>query len=270
MSWHLDEGVIEAYVDHGADPATAFSVEAHVLTCAKCRAAIASRFDDSRLAEAWRGLRLSIAGSPRTAQERALIAVGVREETARLLAVTPSLQLSWFAALAMTLALALTLAHLSVHGSAWFLIAAPILPLGATVLAYGPHADPAYEIAIAAPRSLFDLMMIRTTAVLVTSIFVVGTATVFLPDVDWRAAGWILPSLALSINMLVLSSRMSPVAVGAGFAVTWIGGVVMLGELAALESLWGPTMQAGFGGAAAIGALALFASRQRFETGRIV
>ncbi|HYO61187.1 MAG TPA: zf-HC2 domain-containing protein [Actinomycetota bacterium] len=269
MSWHVDDSAMRAYVGNSADPATAFSVEAHVLTCAECRAVVAASFDDARLAAGWTGLRRSVTAPRRSVLERALTAAGVSDETARLLEVTPSLQLSWIAALTMTVAVALALAHLSSPGATWFLIAAPILPLGGTILAYGPHVDPAYEIAAAASRSRFALLMIRTTAVLIVSGVVIGIAAAFLPEVGWRAAGWILPSLALSVDMLALSTRTTFLRAGLTFGVVWVAGVTVLAEAAALDALWEPTAQAAFGGAALIGAVLLFASRHQFETGRI-
>lgn len=42
-------------------------------------------------------------------------------------------------------------------------------------------------------------MLLRSAAVLATTIAVMGLAALLLPGADWTAAAWILPSLALTV-----------------------------------------------------------------------
>ena len=59
-------------------------------------------------------------------------------------------------------------AYVGTHGVAVFLALAPLLPMVGVALAYGPTADPAYEIAAATPYSGVRLLALRTAFVVAT------------------------------------------------------------------------------------------------------
>src|SRR4030095_3239709 len=80
-AWHASEELLRRYAAGGLDTASAWSIESHLPGCADCR----------RLA------------GPLVAPQR----TRPSEPTARLLAATPSLTLSWLLAVGLVLAFAL-------------------------------------------------------------------------------------------------------------------------------------------------------------------
>src|SRR2546425_2935112 len=103
MSWHGDASTFEAYADGEIDGARALSLEAHLLECASCREGLTAAADPGALEQAWGVIAGELdAPAPRIV-ERALLLLGVPDHVGRLLAATPSLRLSWFAALSVAL-----------------------------------------------------------------------------------------------------------------------------------------------------------------------
>lgn len=148
--------------------------------------------------------------------ERALARVGMRDDIARLLGATPSLRISWFGAAAVAIGFSTWAARSGKPGATMaFLVVAPLLPVAGVAAAYGPWVDPMHEVTQAAPLSSFRLILLRATSVLVVAAVVVGLAAVALPDAEWTAFAWILPSLGLTLASLALSTFM-PVHLAAG------------------------------------------------------
>lgn len=125
--------------------------------------------------------------------ERTLVRLGIADHVARLLAATPSLRLSWFAALAVALGFAVSAAYTG--AVVVFLVVAPLVPLAGVAAAYGPGVDPTYEIGLASPMRSYRLLLIRALAVLTASMGLAGAAALALPTLNWSTAAWLLPSL---------------------------------------------------------------------------
>jgi hypothetical protein len=228
MTWHADADTLSRYAADELDDARAYSIEAHLLSCANCRGLLAPSADATVLDRAWEGIVETLDAPSPGVVERVLLALGVREHIARLLAATPSLRLSWL--VAESLVLGFTVAATSAaegtpRGDAAllaYLLIAALLPVAGIAVAYGPGMDPTYEIGRAAPMRSFRLLMIRAAAVLVVSIAIAGLGALALPTSDWSAAAWILPSLALTLATLALSTTMRPVFAAATVAVAWL------------------------------------------------
>ncbi len=154
--------------------------------------------------------------------ERLLTAVGIAPDTARLVAVTPSLQLSWLTGTTVALLMALALAQTGERGIGLFLALAPVLPVAGVAVAFGPRTDPLHEVAVAAPYSSFRLLLLRSAAVLTTSLLLAVPAAALLPATAWVAAGWLLPALALTCTALALATRVDPVVSSAVLAGCWL------------------------------------------------
>ena len=264
MSWHVGDTVIERYATGRLDAANAFSVEAHLLDCADCRARTAPLADAARLEAVWAGVQ-ELVDTPKVSPvEHVLLHVGVREHVARLLAATPSLTLSWLSAVALCLGFAVVAAHESERGAAVFLALAPLLPLAGVAAAYGPWLDPTYEIGLAAPMRAFKLLFLRSGCVLATTTMLTSAAAFALPHLDWRAATWLLPSLALVLASLVLATYMAAAWAFGAVAACWIGTVIVLrvGSGTAYLPFDAPA-QAAFAAAAAAAAVLL---AHRFRT----
>ncbi len=110
-------------------PALEASIEAHRIACADCRALLVPAVAPQRLDAVWTEIVDRIDVPKASLLERLLRRLGVREDTARLLAVTPSLRLSWLTGVAIALVLALFGANSGGRSVVAFLALAPVLPV---------------------------------------------------------------------------------------------------------------------------------------------
>jgi hypothetical protein len=227
-TWHTDNDLLSGYATGQIDAARAYSVEAHLLSCERCRQSLAGAADPRVLNRTWAGV-VNVLDAPRLGiVERGLLFFGVRDHVARLLAATPSLSLSWFAAEAIALGFAVVAANAATGrgerglGLLLFLVVAALLPVGGVAVAYGPGVDPTYEVAQSSPIRSFRLMLIRATAVLGTSIVLAAAASLALPAFDWQAAAWLLPSLGLTMATLALSTWVRPLVASGIVSLAWV------------------------------------------------
>jgi len=105
-----------------------------------------------------------------------------------------------------------------------FLLIAPLVPVAGVAFAYGPDVDPSYEVGAAAPYSAFRLVLLRTAAVLATSLPMVLAASLLLPGL--RATGltavtWLLPALAFTAVVLAASTWVRPTSAAVGLGTLW-------------------------------------------------
>jgi len=226
MTWHADTQMLQRYAADTLDDAHAYSLEAHLLTCGRCRAGIAIA-DRERLDDMWDGIAAAVDAPAPGPVERGLLVLGVRQHIARLLAATPSLRGSWLGAEAFVLGLA-ALAVRASDGTPResaaliaFLTLAALLPVAGVAIAYGPGVDPTYEVGLASPMRSFRLLLIRSVAVLGTSIALATAAAVAIPGLPWISAAWLLPSLGLTLATLALSTYVRPVTAAIAVAGTW-------------------------------------------------
>ena len=180
--WHLDDDLLDGYAEGRAmTPALTASVEAHLERCPHCQARLAPSVDVSRLDAVWADVVDAVDAPAPSPLERLLTRLGVAPDTARLLAVTPSLQLSWVTGTAIALCLALLVAHSGERGVALFLALAPVLPVAGVAVAFGPRSDPLHEVALAAPYSSYRLLLVRSAAVLAATLVLAVPAAALLP-----------------------------------------------------------------------------------------
>lgn len=246
-TWHVDVALLRRYAAGALEDAAAWSLEAHLTGCARCRALLGpvthpvvpsvapSLVPEERLAAVWSSVDERIRARQRPVVERLLVRLGVPDHDARLLAATPSLTGSWLLGVAVTLAAGVVATWLtrSVGTSSLlgFLLVAPLVPLAGVAVAFGPRVDPTYELGITAPISTVRLLLVRAVAVLATSVVLGGVAALALPSVGLFAAAWLVPSLALTAATLAASTRWSPALVAGTVALSWTVGVAVL-ELA--------------------------------------
>ena len=262
--WHPDDSVVHAYAGGTAEFAAAASTEAHLAACAPCRARLRPAVDAGRLDAIWAQVGERLAEqAPRS--ERFLRRLGVSEPTARLVLATPALRRSWLASLALVVGMLVLVAQRGGTGGLLpFLVLAPLAPVAGVALAYGPAVEPAYEVGIAAPFSSFRLLLLRTCAVLTTTVPVAGLGALALPGTDWLTLGWLLPALGLTSLTLALSSRLDPrsaAGLATGLWAVTIGYARLHDGVAAA---FGPTVQAAAAVLAAAGAVAAFGTRHRY------
>lgn len=267
-SWHLDDPLSRRYASDELDAVTAASVETHLLRCADCRAAIAAAGPaPERLDALWAEVVDRIDAPRVTLVERVLRRVGVRDGEARLLAATPSLQVSWFAALLLVLGFAVGAAFGVDREGVLFLLVAPLLPVAGVGWAYGPAVDPAHEIGVAAPYSGTRLLLLRAASVLTTSVVIAASAGSLLPSTGWGPAAWLLPSLALTAVTLAATTRFSAAVSAGGVAAGWLVVVTQLARYDRAVDAVGATAQVVAVVALAVSLAVLAARLDRLDLG---
>jgi hypothetical protein len=221
--WHADDGLLARYVRGDSGALHGASVEQHLTRCPDCRARIARHVPAPPLEAVWERIREQAHAPARGPVERLLLRLGVREPDALLVAAAPSLRTSWLFGLAATLIfVGLAAGYGGTRGLAFFLLFAPLVPVAGVAFAYGPDADPSYELAAAAPYPAARLLLLRAAAVLVTSLPLVLAAAVLVPALSWTAVSWLVPALALTATTLAVSTWVRPTIAATGLGVLWI------------------------------------------------
>jgi hypothetical protein len=271
IRWHVPDGELRRYASGEATPPWLWSTEAHLAICPACRDRLADAVGPDLVTAGWSRLDAELDAPRPGPLESLLVRVGVRAHTARLLAATPVLRLSWLGAVATTLALAATAAHLAQAMAVpiLFLAFAPLLPLVGVAVSFGPGVDPTYELALVAPLHTFRLLLLRCAAVLTTTTVLSAGASLALPGYGLVVLGWLLPALALTLLSLALTPRLGPVAAPALVGVGW---AVLLTSTVRFDTgasmLFTTTGQVSSATGAAVAAIMLLRVRSGFETGR--
>ncbi|GIJ54489.1 hypothetical protein [Virgisporangium aurantiacum] len=264
-SWHLTDSDLTGYATGAFAAPFTWSVEAHLAACEDCRARLTAAASPALADDGWNRLDAELDAPFPGPVERMLVAVGVSESTARLLAATPALRLSWLSAVAVTIALTAGLAHLA--DPIVFLVLTPLLPLLGVAAAFGPRTDPTYELTVVAPIHTFRLVLLRCFAVLSVVSLLAAAATLTMTTEGLPIVGWFLPSLGLTAAALMLAPRLGPVPAASVVGAGWLVLVVVTGlsTNAVLFSLAG---QAVIAVGAAVAALGLRRRAAAFDTGR--
>jgi hypothetical protein len=222
--WHADIDDLRAYVRGELKAPRLWSVDAHLVACAPCRLALAEAGDPIALDAGWERLDAEPDAPRPGVFEGLLTRLGVADHTARLLAATPVLRASWLGAVLLVLAMTVVCVHRGVTRPVPR--AGPAAAPGRGGAFVGPALDPTYEMVLVAPLHGFRLLMIRTVAVLITSLGLNGLATLALPGYGLRALAWLLPALALTATGLALTAwlgsvRAPPSSAVAGSSCWW-------------------------------------------------
>lgn len=252
--WHLTPAQAHDYAARRSDEITAMSVEAHLMHCAPCRSLLPA--DESWLADSWSSLRDVVDRPRRGPVETLLASVGLRAETAKLLAATPRLYQAWLGSTVVVLAAALIAAHVLPRGSLMFVFLAPVVPLVGVALAYGRGVDPAHTLASVTPMAGQRLLFLRTCSVLVPALLLCTGAALMLPytTTAWDAVFWLLPSLTLVAGSLLLGRWIHLSAASGIVGVLWLAilGLVSLSGQTVPVGVFAPQAQLWWGVALAV------------------
>jgi hypothetical protein len=241
--WHAEAALVDRYVTGALDPATAASIEAHVLKCPACRTTFASQAPQPRLSALWTEVVERLDDPRAGLVERALRRLGLHESDARLASSAPALRLAWLFALVAVLLFCLVASSSPRVGPNLFLLLAPALPTLGVALAYGPWVDPTYEVGQATPYSAARLLLLRTAVVLACTVVVVGVTGLALPGHD-TAVLWLLPSAALVTAALALSAWLPPEWAAGATGGLWVSGVGLYWKAqGSVEPVFGPVGQ---------------------------
>ena len=229
MNWHADDDELRSYAAGEVADVRAQSIEQHLGSCEHCRRRLAEGYDRGRMTVVWSEV-VDELDQPRFGWlESALRRVGVGEQIARLVAVTPSLRWSWLAGVVFTLVFCVVTADWLGSGApVLFLAVAPLVPLAAVAVAFGSHFDPIAELTLSSPVSNFRLLLARAVAVLVATIPLVLAAEVFLDAPGIGGARWLLPSLAMVSASLALSTRFDPLVSAATVGAGWVTALIVV------------------------------------------
>jgi Putative zinc-finger len=256
-SWHADASMLGAWVEGTAGPITSASIEQHLLRCEQCRAAVAGLVPAEDVAGAWDGVLARVAG-PAGPVERVLVRLGLQTGDARVVGAAPVLRIAWAAGLAAVLGFILV-ASIAGHdrGLALFLALAPLMPVAAVAAAYGPSADPSYELVVAAPYRMIRLVLLRSAAVLLTAVPITVAAGLLLPLEGATAVAWVLPSLGFTLVVLGAGSWVDPWAAAVAVGVGWVAAVAVSARLGDVLAVLAPSALVGYAALVVAGTLIL-------------
>jgi hypothetical protein len=238
MTWHVDPSMLDRYVTGNLGDSSVMSIEAHLSSCDQCRRVLPDTLEPDRLERMWSAICDVVeVPSPRPA-ERQLWRIGVSEPTARLIVTTPAARLPWIASMFGCLLFAVVASHAVGSGAAPFLVVAPLVPVAGVAWSFSRSRDPLWEIGLATPSGGLRLTLIRSLAVLATSILCASAVSAVVPWVGWSAFGWLLPALALTSATLALSTTSVAIEmVAACVGATWVAGVLWFAHAGSLEAV---------------------------------
>ena len=217
MTTHPTPALISRYASGGAvvDDTTIWAVEAHLETCAACRAVLADAVDPGtqnlldRVAD---GIASGIAAGPAPVRHHRLRRTGV---AARVL--------PWLVT-ATGLMLAAALFEWTFDSlPSLVLLVAPVAPLLPVAAVWSRRVDPAWELTATMPRTGLPLLMRRTLGVLsavMPVLAVAGWVTGHSPGL------WLLPVLGFTAGTLALGTVVGVDRAALALALTWCAGVV--------------------------------------------
>ncbi|WP_086828564.1 zf-HC2 domain-containing protein [Allokutzneria sp. NRRL B-24872] len=225
--WHVPEPTLVAYAVEDLPDVDSWSVEAHLVTCAECRAALTRASAGTPAAATVDLVRERIALD--LPAQRA--PMGWLRQFLLVLRGAPGARSSWLLALAFVLVAASLLDASPLSrgfgepGSWWFahgsyvVLVAPLLQIAGVALSYGPWIDPCHEMTGSAPLGGLRLLLIRTLLVLVAVVpatLVVGLFTERGTPVLTLLPGLGLTSLTLALGS-VIQLRHAAMVIGGGW-----------------------------------------------------
>lgn len=241
---HVSGDLLAGWVDGRLPDVAAWSVEAHVEGCQPCRAELddlSVPVTDAHLDGVFEWVRGRVAAPPQSLAERVLCRVGVPDQTARLLVATRSLTWPWLLGVALVAGATLVWAPQlggpigspvggprGWSGAGLFLAVTPLVPLVGVGAAFGARTDPAHDLVRAAPYPAGRLLLVRSLAVVMTSVPVMVLAAWVSPAVGAPAAASILPSLAVLAAALALTTWWSALRSVLAAALTWATVLVLV------------------------------------------
>jgi hypothetical protein len=222
MTWHLSAEAARAYIAGSVADADAWSIEAHLTACERCRGALAdmSQYEDEpreRLQARWTAMAADL-----PAQGRVRSASTWREAWV-LVSGGHAARWAWLTACALVLVLAAAVDAIDVARTPWLGIVAPLAPLLGVAASYGSRLDSAYELIAATPAGGLRLLLVRSASVLAITTpiaLVAGGVTGYGSPVPW-----LLASLALVLATLALGSVIGIEPAAAVMALAWIASI---------------------------------------------
>ncbi|MFJ9032187.1 zf-HC2 domain-containing protein [Streptomyces sp. NPDC102274] len=198
-----------------------WALEAHLESCARCRARLAAATRDATPAVTalvdgvWAGL---------TPQLPAIAPMPRLRRWAPPLSIWASpVMVPWMCMTVLVTLIAVILDSLNSHGVSFVLLLAPVLPVFGVAASWARGLDPAYELIAGTPRAGLQLVLRRTTSVLVvviSALLVAGWVT------GAGVAQWLLPCLAFTTGALALGGLIGVTRAAIGLVAVWAAVIV--------------------------------------------
>lgn len=193
-----------------------WGLEAHLETCARCRARLAAVAPVHPVVDAvWDRLAVELLPRPRRSRRRWLATW-----------VTPAM-VPWLAMIGLVTLVSVGLDQLwdvALADVTAVQLFAPVLPVLGVAASWARGLDPAYEVVTATPRAGLYLVARRTVAVLAVVLPVLGVA-------GWLTgtapALWLLPSLAFTSGTLALGGVIGVSRAAYALLAAWVAVVVL-------------------------------------------
>lgn len=224
--WHPPAASLAEYATGRPTAAAAASVEAHLVACAQCRRAVAP-LAPTAVVDAGRERLRSALQRPRAPWAvRVARRAGLSDPSAVLLTASSAMRDSWIVSVVVVLGFAAVAPSVAGGlGDAAFLLVAPLTPVVGVALVYTSTEPTMETIAGAAPYSQLRLLLLRTAAVLVTTLPLVALAALLARGTGWSMVAWLLPSLAFTAVVLALSTWVAVEVAAPVVALLWTGTV---------------------------------------------
>ena len=218
-TWHVPTDLLAAFHDGAIGPVDAASVESHLVSCDRCRQAVADLRGArpeaaARADEVWLRIADHVDRPSRRLAGRGTWAV--------VTFGTPALRLAAAAAVLLVAVLPLVLDTISERlAIAAFVTIAPLVPLVGVLAAFRPAVDPAGELSLATPLATLRLVLVRALVVTAAAVPLGIVVAVVLPASTPLLLGWVLPGLALALVAMALSRRAPVERVVLALSLTW-------------------------------------------------
>jgi hypothetical protein len=219
MTSHASAASLAAYAaaDPALDDAAAWAVEAHLESCAECRARLADLpgpglrllLDDVQV-RIDRGVR----NGPQPTRKRAWRRRAHRWSTWAFL--------PWATLTLVAVFTAFLLDRTYPERPSLVLLLAPVAPLAGLAVAWSRRSDPSWEIIAGTARAGLELLLRRTLVVLATVIPPLAVAGWFLGE---SPALWLLPCLTFTATTLLLGGWIGVGRAAAVLSGGWLIGV---------------------------------------------
>jgi hypothetical protein len=225
---HPSAPVLERYVASavtGGQHEAAWTVEAHLESCAGCRGVLAGIVEHAGPPMTALLHRVETQLTDAVGRSTQAPARGHPRRWTRSWSAPATLPRVLMTVLVVAAAVALDLADDAAGGRypSLVLLVAPVAPLAAVAGAWSRRLDPAYEVVASSPRAGLDLVLRRTLAVLAVVIPALAAAGAL---VGVSPARWLLPCLAFTAGALSLGEVVGLQQATRGLAAVWILAVV--------------------------------------------
>ena len=222
VSWHCDADLVQQYASGRTNLAVSASIEAHLVACAACRSLLAGGTGSADLEQIWTGIRATIERPTLPPVLRLLRRIGLSERDGVLLSASQSLRGPWTLATSAILVFAAAASFPGqMIGQALYLLVAPLVPVLGVVAAFAA-GDTTAELTGPTPYSKTRLALLRTLAVIVTTVPLIVALGTVVPGIGWLAVAWLGPALGLTLTALVALTWLRPMITGSVLAAAWL------------------------------------------------